>query len=1810
MDNINGALAFKATLDINDFNVSAQAMERSIKQVSSTAVSESSVMDNSIQSFAQNGAKYIVSYLVGQGMGTLLQSIVQTRGQFQQLEIAFTTMLKSGTQAKGLMDRLIDTAAKTPFDLSGIASSAKQMLAYGSTVDNVVDELVMLGNVASGVGAPLQDIAYLYGTLRTQGRAFTVDIRQFAGRGIPIYEELAKVLGVTKDEVSSLVTEGKVGFAEVEKAFQNMTGKAGTYYNLMQEQSKSLTGMISNMGDAWEQSLNKLGADNQDVFAGAIESATYMAEHLDDILRILKAVAIGYGSVKAAIVLNTLATKGYTGVALLDNTARQAKISLMKLEAVATGQMVAQTKAMVAQTKAMVAAQNSHVAALQAQLTVEEHANMVKQLRIATIQQMLTIQQAEYLSNLNLTASSANYEAVALSVLTVEQKQALSKLDLSAKSAVYRAALENEVAVKTQNSAATLNAMRTDVKAAAVKMESARADALAAKAAVERAYLEVYRAQQTGNAEKIAIATKKMEAAEDNAAIARKTALATQSDFYAKKKLLEATATKQSTAASVADTTAKTTQGAVTSVLTAITTKATVAVKALWASMMSNPIGWVMGLIGALVSVITLFTGKQKEATTATGEFQDTTKKEIDDLNLLFAVLQNTEKGTQTHKNTIEKINAVCKQYNKTLLDENATLDLQRLKYEELTTAIQQTTAEKIKAKYTEQAMQELVQSQTDALDKLKENAEDATYKEIQEVMETTPEGVTVMMNKVVDVASSSIRGASGAVWDAVESMAVESANQLKGLTGQAYTDAFNNSLDSIVSAVQKSTGATGKEMDAFKENIKTYLESVAQSAKKADETIGKVDRQLEKFYGKKDTTSVTESTDYVAMSFNELDKKIGETQKSIDTLNAKKVKVEADNTQLKELKDLLDKLNGAVNTKNTNLNTEKGISDRIKQLKELREAAIIGSSDYKSYDTQIKKLEARLPKHTTGDKADSAAKQLRERQLEADRKLEADRIAVLEEGYEKRKRTLSLQHKEALDNIDKEEKALAKARKDAGKGGLSKSEKDGFDERRTLENKKYDKAQNKLFDGEIEYKKQQYALYFRWVRNMGEDVANTQFATLLKGGKSYKEYMENEIKALKDKQQAGTLTEGESNQLISLNMQYNEITGAKSAMDSFKESVSKTIQQAQTLAEKLEAIADAKEKLANGSSGLVGADEKAEATLFVSEEDEKLQEEVQQKILSSYRTFEEQRNDIQKEYALLRAAAQKTGDQERINQVNKSEAEALSTLTANMLKQSDSWKKLFGDLDSLSVAEIDKLVADIETKLKDADLKLNPVDYRALIDSLNQAKETLISKNPFKALGTFYDDYIEAKKKLAEAKANVAAGKGTDEDVKKAEADMKKAAKGVTKSIETITDTATTCGNAIASMFSDLGQDDLANGLGTAMELFGQLGNAAASVGKMMSGDILGGVTGMASAVTSVVGIFAKLHDSKYEKKIQNLQKEINALEQSYSRLERAYNNTYWVFNDSQREAYEKNIQLINDQIQALGQEANVAKKNWDFARYAQLNKEIKELNKQLKNAEENGDMFSIYEAQKKNLKQQQEDLRKQIQAEKDKKKTDNGKIQQWNEQIESITQQIEDLDRSMMETLAGTDVKTAIDEFADALVDAYCKGEDAAEALGEKTKEVLKKAVVEALKREFLAKGINDAVLYLGESMKDGKLTDVEKREFERMVNAAGDLFNSALEGIGDWIKDVEEETVQQDPLTGAVTSMNEETGGVIAGRLNAFVINQSDQTSIMRQALVYQAEIAANTKLSASELTEIKTTLKRIENKDSSLLSQGIA
>lgn len=1805
MDNLNGALGFAATLDIDQFDVSAQAMERSIRNSMNGATDEVGRLETRIMDMARTCAGYITSYLTAQGMYGLMQSVIATRGQFQQLEMAFETMLGSGTKAHALMAQMTETAAKTPFDLAGVAGGAKQLLAYGESADKVNDTLVRLGNIASGLSIPLNDIVYLYGTTMVQGRLYAQDVRQFTGRGIPLVRELADMYGVSAEEINAMVSAGKIGFPEVEKVLLKLTNQGGQFYNLMEKQSSSLTGMIANLGDAWDMALNDIGTANQDIFAAGIEGATTLVEHMDDILRIVKAVAIAYGTYRAAVVLNTLATKGYTGVALIDNTVRKAKIALLTAEATLTGQ----TKA---KMEAMTAAQEAHTASLQKQLTVEELSNLQKKLRIAAIASLLTAQQQEYLSNLNLTTSSANYEAVATSVLTVEQKEALSKVDLTAKSAAYRVALEQEVAAKRQSQTATLDAMRTEVKAAAQTVSSANAKVVAKRAALQAAKQELEASYRVAGAEAYQTATKKVAAAQEELNVAVKAKYAAMSDFAAKKKALETAAIRQSTTASVADTTAKTAQSTATSILTTVTNKCAKAVKYLWTAFKSNSLGWIVTAVGLVVSAFSLFKSETEEATDANGEFQAEVKKEIDQLDLLFAILQNTEKGTKTHKDAIEKVNAVCKEYNKTLLDENATLDEQRIKYNELTTAIQNATAEKIKAKYIEQELQDYIKDSDKIFEQLNERIKNAEYATGETYTVRDESGSSTEM--YITAASENIRKMGDAVKDAIKTTMSDEVKGLAELSGTAFTQQYDKVVSQIVSSTQAATKASDAEMVSFRGQIERTLNDLISRYRLFDGNVKDVTNSLELFFAPKDPTPVTESTNYVEMSFADLEQKAKDTQKEIDEINAKTVKVDTDNQKLLELKDLLNDINGVIDTKTKSLNTEAGLSARIKELKDQRSNAVIGSANYDYIDKQIKQLEAKMPKHTSSksksggtDKTESNANALRQKQLEADRKLEEARIAVMEEGYAKRKATLDLQHKQNLAQIDKEEKELEKARKKAGKGGLTQDEKAGFNERRELENKSYSKEESTLFDGEIEYKKKQYELYFRWVRNMGQDVADAHFATLLQEGNSYKQYVEQQIQKLKDKQANGTLTEGESNQLITLNMQYNEITGAKSAMDAFKESVTRTINQAQTLAEKLEAVAAARAKIDNGTSGLVGDDEKAEASLFLSEEEEKNQKELQERVLTQYRTFEEQKKSIQEEYALLRKTAQEMNDQERLNQINKAEAAELSALNATFLKQSSSWSKLFQDMDSLSVAEIEKLIKDIEGKLNSADLKLNPVDYKAVIDSLNQAKEALISKNPFKALGSFYDNYIAAKKKLADAKANMAKGKGSQDDVDNAEKEVKASAKGITKSIEEITSVATECGSSIASMFEALGNDSLSETLGSAVEIMGQLGNAGASVGKIMEGDVAGGITGLVSAATSLVGIFAGLHDKKYEKRIQQLQTEIDALDASYSRLERAYNNTYWVFTDSQKEAYEDNINLIEQQISALQTEAQVAKKHFDYVKYAKATAQIKELQKSLESAKEGGDMLHIYETQKENLRQQQEDIQAQIEAERSKKDSDDSKIQSYQEQIESITQQIEDLDQAMMETLAGTDVQTALDEFADALVDAYLQGEDAAEALGKKTKEILKNAVVEALKRNYLAKGIDEAVKYLGseEVWADNMLDENEQKKFEQLVNAAGDNFTKYLSALDNFVEDTED----ADPLEGAVSSMSEETGGVIAGRLNASIINQSEQTQVIRQALIYQKEIAENTRYCIM-LESILATLKRMETSGNSLLSQGVA
>ena len=525
-------------------------------------------------------------------------------------------------------------------------------------------------------------------------------------------------------------------------------------------------------------------------------------------------------------------------------------------------------------------------------------------------------------------------------------------------------------------------------------------------------------------------------------------------------------------------------------------------------------------------------------------------------------VLRNATSGTKTHKDAIDKINALCKEYNITLLDENATLDEQRLKYLEVKKAIQETTAEKIKAKYTEQALKDMTDAQTEAYNDLVEAAGRA------KVATTTARGDLVYKE------NEAIQSGSKAMWEAVQVMALDAAEELKTLTGEAYDEAYKQSLARIVEFVKQSTDANDTQIFNFKDHIEGYFNDVVSETQKAQDEISKIDKQLAAFYGNKpDPTPVVESVEFVEMSFEDLDKKVKENQDEIDKLNAKIINPQTDTSQIEDLKKKLQEclglqaqLNGALTTKTNDLNTDSGINERIKQLREMISTEQYGSEQRKKHIKELQQLQSKLQQNSptqpkgkggAGNSQESNNNNLEEKQLEAQRKLEEARIEVMEEGYAKRKATLDLQHKRELDRIAKEEKELEKARKKANpkSGGLTDEEKRNFEERRKLANQAYDAESIKLFDGEIEYKKRQYEAYFSWVRNVGQDVADAHFKNLLADGSSFITWVNSQIAQLEAKRQAQpqNFTAGDANALNSLKSQLNELTGQKSNMDLFK---------------------------------------------------------------------------------------------------------------------------------------------------------------------------------------------------------------------------------------------------------------------------------------------------------------------------------------------------------------------------------------------------------------------------------------------------------------------------------------------------------------------------------------------------------------------------------------------------------------------------------------------------------------------------------
>lgn len=305
MNNDKGRLNYGVGLDNSQLRVGAAESRRLLQGIGQTAVDEGARIDDS---FKRIGRTVAGVFAVSQ-IKDFITHVTLVRGEFQQLEIAFKTMLGSAGQADVLMSQLIKTAATTPFNLTDIGQAAKQLLAYGVAANDVNDTLIRLGDIAAGLSIPINDLAYLYGTTMVQGRLYTADLNQFLGRGIPLMESLAEQLGLAENQVRALVEEGKVGFPEVKKAIEDLTNEGGKFGGLMEAQSKTIMGQISNIEDSIDTMFNAIGQSQEGIINTSLGLVSTLIENWETVGNILLTIIATYGAYKAAVIAVAAAHK-------------------------------------------------------------------------------------------------------------------------------------------------------------------------------------------------------------------------------------------------------------------------------------------------------------------------------------------------------------------------------------------------------------------------------------------------------------------------------------------------------------------------------------------------------------------------------------------------------------------------------------------------------------------------------------------------------------------------------------------------------------------------------------------------------------------------------------------------------------------------------------------------------------------------------------------------------------------------------------------------------------------------------------------------------------------------------------------------------------------------------------------------------------------------------------------------------------------------------------------------------------------------------------------------------------------------------------------------------------------------------------------------------------------------------------------------------------------------------------------------------------------------------------------------------------
>lgn len=225
----------------------------------------------------------ITGFIAAYGGKKLWEMLIGSNAEMEQYTTSLEVMLGSTEKASAMIEKMRDFAAKTPLTLENVISGGSLLMSYGVDESNLIDTMTKLGDLASGNAEKMDRITLAYGQMLAKGKVTGEELMQMTEAGVPLQTALAESIGVTGEEFSKMVSAGKVGIDDLNKAITGLTTGDGKFAGMMEKQSETMQGMLSTLQDNISEFFRKMGEGAFGEVKSALQEASdLLAEWEED----------------------------------------------------------------------------------------------------------------------------------------------------------------------------------------------------------------------------------------------------------------------------------------------------------------------------------------------------------------------------------------------------------------------------------------------------------------------------------------------------------------------------------------------------------------------------------------------------------------------------------------------------------------------------------------------------------------------------------------------------------------------------------------------------------------------------------------------------------------------------------------------------------------------------------------------------------------------------------------------------------------------------------------------------------------------------------------------------------------------------------------------------------------------------------------------------------------------------------------------------------------------------------------------------------------------------------------------------------------------------------------------------------------------------------------------------------------------------------------------------------------------------------------------------------------------------------------